>query len=163
MGRETGEAFQKEAVGPIPNERGAGDGAHTPWHLRDQNGATQPCVQHQLLPPAPRGAPSLTDSAVGSPPFPWPTQYTAFRLCGVCDAPGTPASGALPDRFHGPAEQGSDALCSVQLPRSPMCVATLLPRMLCPSWSRGLSPVSWTQSRLPTGSIANTWPTAGAQ
>ena len=53
-----GEAFQKEAVGPIPNERGVGDGAHTPWYLRDQNEATQPCVQHQLLlTPATPGCP----------------------------------------------------------------------------------------------------------
>lgn len=56
-----------------------------------------------------------------------PPQYTAFRLRGVWDVPGTRASGALPDRFQGPAELGSDALCSVPLPRSPMCVATLLP------------------------------------
>ena len=78
MGQKTGEAFQREAVGSVPNERGAWDGAHTPWHLRDQVGATQPCVEHQLL-----LTPCTTDSTVGSPPFPTPTKHTVLSGCAA--------------------------------------------------------------------------------
>ena len=61
--------------------------------------------------------------------------------------------------------------CKAQLRCSVLCATPPIPdvrghtpsRVLCPPWSRGLSPVSWTQSRLPTVFTANAWPTAGAQ
>ena len=88
MGQETGEAFQKEAVGPIPNERGVGDGAHTPWYLRDQNGATQPCVQHQLL---------LTP---GTPGCPIPPQIAPRDPGHSHDPPSTLLSGCAASVTH---------------------------------------------------------------
>ena len=115
------------------------------------------------LTPCTQGAHPPTDSTVGSLPLPMPTKHTVLSGCAasVTHRERLPLHSAW--SFHGPAKLSSDALCSVQLPRSPTCTATLLPRVLCLPRSRGLSPVSQAQSRLPTVSIANAWPTAGAQ